>query len=253
MLAAGCSLMLYGSVNAMCSNGRAGSLVGHGSSAAKAAIGAVGDSTTSNGAAGGDRGVAHRRHLAVAAEHALARSAPAPPRAQSTMNGSTLGAALRAQRRDVEPRAHAPERVHAVEHRARHERRDRLDDRRRRPRSARAAASTAARDLGLDRQAPAGVQQQADAQAARRRARAAASRSPAPAGSSCRASSGRASTRHQQRRVVDACASSARRRGRRTAGRSGSGRGSASGVKMPHQPAGRRTEPPMSVPTCSGP
>ena len=24
-------------------------------------------------------------------------------------------------------------------------------------------------------------------------------------------------------------------------------------VKMPHQPAGRRTEPPMSVPTCSGP
>ena len=24
-------------------------------------------------------------------------------------------------------------------------------------------------------------------------------------------------------------------------------------VKMPHQPAGRRTDPPMSVPTCSGP
>ncbi len=50
MLAAGCSLMLYGTVNAMCSNGRFGSLVGHGSSAANAGIGAVGVSTTSYGA-----------------------------------------------------------------------------------------------------------------------------------------------------------------------------------------------------------
>ena len=48
MLAAGCSLMLNGSVNAMCSNGSAGSLVGHGSSAAYAGIGAVGESSTSN-------------------------------------------------------------------------------------------------------------------------------------------------------------------------------------------------------------
>jgi hypothetical protein len=47
MLAAGCSLMLNGSVKAMCSNGRSGSLVGHGHSAANAATGAVGERTTS--------------------------------------------------------------------------------------------------------------------------------------------------------------------------------------------------------------
>ena len=45
MLAAGCSDMLKGTVKAMCSSGRSGSLVGEGSSAANAAIGAVGEIT----------------------------------------------------------------------------------------------------------------------------------------------------------------------------------------------------------------
>ena len=51
MLAAGCSLMLKGSVKAMCSSGRAGSLVGLGQFGGdRPAIGAVGESTKSKGA-----------------------------------------------------------------------------------------------------------------------------------------------------------------------------------------------------------
>ena len=52
------------------------------------------------------------------------------------MKGRIARAPLLAQRRDVEPGAHAPEVVHAVEHRPGHERRDRARRARRRPRSA---------------------------------------------------------------------------------------------------------------------
>ena len=48
-LAAGCSLMLYGKVKAMCSNGRSGSLTGLAHSAAKLGTGLTGDSTKSKG------------------------------------------------------------------------------------------------------------------------------------------------------------------------------------------------------------
>ena len=49
MLAAGCSLMLNGSVKAMCSKGRCGSLSGLAHSAANVGTGLTGDKTKSTG------------------------------------------------------------------------------------------------------------------------------------------------------------------------------------------------------------
>ena len=202
---------------------------GDGSSAAKAAIGAVGESTKSNGAAGRDRGVAHRARSGCS--RGTPRSPLKPRAAVAPIRGCRAAPARAARRGSAamsSQRAHAPEVVHAVEHRARHE--GRASARRSAPaRSKRcAAASTAARDLGLDRQAAAGVQQQADAQAAQ-----IVALEPLPGDRPARGRLMRvarvglrehaASSAPRRRR----CASSARRRGRCRAGRSGCGRGSA--------------------------
>ncbi len=113
--------------------------------------------------AGLDRGLAHRAHLAVAVENAFAREPGAAARPLDDER-QHLRLALGCQVRDIEPGAHAPEVVHAVGHRARHERRQRLDDRTggSEDRSGRLDRCT---HLGLDRQAPARVEQQPDLQA----------------------------------------------------------------------------------------
>ena len=166
--------MLNGSVNAMCSNGRAGSLVGHGQLG-----GEGGDrrgrrqhaSRTARQAR--DRGIAHRAHLAVAAEHLLAASEPGAAARPFDDEGQHLArAALRAARgcratSAVRQKPSMPSAIARVVNGATGST------------MAPAGFEGACRGLdgrahlGLDRQAPAGIEQQADAQAAQRRGRAA--------------------------------------------------------------------------------
>ncbi len=115
------------------------------------------------GRASGHRGVAHRAHLAVAAEHLFAAEAGTAARPLDD-EGQHLGAARLGQRGDVHPAAAAPEVVHAVDHGARHEGAHGLDDGTGAFEQARCRLHRGA-CVGLHRQAPAGVELQADAQA----------------------------------------------------------------------------------------
>ena len=106
-------------------------------------------------------------------------------------------------------------------------------------------------DLGVDRQADAGVEQQP-------MRRPATSRSSRCQSIDCAGrlivsrSSGWASTP-----IISAASATVRVIGPATRPAYGGSIGIRPrlglSVKTPHQPAGRRTEPPMSVPTCSGP
>ena len=155
MLAAGCSLMLYGEREGDVLE-RPLRVVGRRTPARPRRPGSatVGDSTTSYGAARGDRGRRASRPSGCSRERRARPTASRRPRAHATMNGRTCARA--APRGSAEMSSHARMRQNASmpsNIAPRHERRDRARCARRPPRSACAAASTASRDLGVDRQA----------------------------------------------------------------------------------------------------
>ena len=112
----------------------------------------------------GDGGIADRAHLAVASEHLFAAQCRAA-RGPLVDVGQHLRLALLRPGADVQPRAHAPEGVEAVDHRARGERRERLDDRAGLLEGARSSGDRGDH-VGLRGHAPAGVEPEADLQAA---------------------------------------------------------------------------------------
>jgi hypothetical protein len=239
--------MLKGSVKAMCSNARSGSSVGLAHSAAKADTGPPATARRRRLR----RPPRPRRAWRPSALKPWKTCSPLKARPPSAQRGCRAArAALGRQRRDVQPRAHAPEVVDAVDHLARGEGGSGSTTRRR-PRT-RAPRPAPRRHDRLGREAPAGVQQQADAQAAQRRGSAG---SPQASGCHGRLIASRASGRLS---TASASAASATLRVIGPATRPGNGGWIGTRPRLglkpttPHHAAGSRIEPPMSVPRCSG-